>query len=343
MFTFNNFIESIKNTVSSTICINAHRLMSMELTEELNNNINTTENTDHVVINLTQNVNLFNGTDAIIYVRVSTTEQDIDAQQYSCEQYCIKNKLNIKKIYIEKCSAFKNNSQPKLYKLIKENNNCNLIIFSIDRLSRNIKIGNDLIKQIENKNITLISIKENINLNTALGKHNFRNYINAAQYESELISERVKNSIKYRKENNIHIGQAPYGYKILNKQLVTNLEETFILNFIIQNYGRYKSSSALTNELYKLLTLLNRNSEDFVPIQFTSEDNNYEYESYNNNYKLRITTRILSNVLNDYNIKKRNTTWNMNKVSRIIKSYPINQFKNMKINQFKNMKNRNKN
>ena len=124
MFTFNNFIESIKNTVSSTICINAHRLMPMELTEEmndnvntteLNNNVNTTENTDHIVINLTQNVNLFNGTKAIIYVRVSTTEQDIDAQKFSCEQYCIQNKLNIKKIYIEKYSAFKNNSQPELY------------------------------------------------------------------------------------------------------------------------------------------------------------------------------------------------------------------------------------
>ena len=331
MFTFNTFIETIKTTVRSTICINAHRLMPVELTEEMNTEeVNTVDNNDHVVINITPE-NLFNGTEAIIYVRVSTTEQDIDAQKFSCEQFCIQNKLNIKKIYIEKCSAFKNNSQQKLHKLIQENQDCNLIIFSIDRLSRNIKIGNELIQQIENKHITLISVKENINLNTALGKHHFRNYINAAQYESELISERVKNSIKYKRANNMHIGQAPYGYKLENKKLVKNLEEFAIINFIVRNYGRTESSESLTHDLYQLLNILGRDESEFVPISFILEDDQFEYRSYTVDYKLKITTRMLSNILNDYNIKKRAAIWNMNKVSRIVKTITIYEFKNLDI------------
>lgn len=339
MFAFNNFIETIKATVSSTICINAHRLMPVELIEEMNTEeVRTTENTDHVVINITPE-NLFNGTDAIIYVRVSTTEQDIDAQKFSCEQYCIQNKLNIKKIYIEKCSAFKNNSQQKLHKLIKENQNCNLIIFSIDRLSRNIKIGNELIKSIENKNITLISVKENINLNTALGKHNFRNYINAAQYESELISERVKNSIQYRKANNIHIGQAPYGYKLENGKLIKNFEESAVINFITRNYGKYRSSDALTLDLYHILTIMGRDESEFVPISFTLEDDEFEYQSYNVNEKLKITSRMLSNILNDYNIKKRGTIWNISKIARIYKNVTIFEFKNMNIGRIQKVAN----
>jgi len=335
MFTFNNFIESVKTTVSSTICLNVHRLMPMELIEEMNGFVNTTELNNNVntteLNNLTQNVNLFNGTEAIIYVRVSTTEQDIDAQKFSCEQYCIQNKLNIKKIYSEKCSAFKNNSQPELYKLISENQNCNLIIFSIDRLSRNIKIGNDLIKQIKNKNITLISVKENINLNTALGKHHFRNYINAAQYESELISERVKNSIKYRKANNIHIGQAPYGYEYKKGKLIKNIKETAIIKFIVNNYGKNRSSASLTHDLYRLLTIMDRDASEFVQISFTLEDDQFEYQSYNANEKLKITSKMLSDILNDYNIKKRGTVWNQNKIYRIYKNMNLNDFKHMNI------------
>lgn len=331
MFTFNSFIETIKAIISSTICINHHRLMPVELTEVKTTPINTSE------------VHLFNGTYAIIYVRVSTSEQEVEAQKYSCEQYCIQNNLNIKKIYIEKCSAFKNNSQPKLHKLIQENQDCNLIIFSIDRFSRNIKIGNELIKQIENKHITLISVNENINLNTALGKYHFRNYINAAQYESELISERVKNSIKYKRANNMHIGQAPYGYKLENKKLVKDLEEFAIVNFIVRNYGRTKSSSALTLDLYQLLTILGRDESDFAPITFTLEDEDFEYRSYTTDYKLKITTRMLSNILNDYDIKKRGTIWNMNKVLRIVKTITIYEFKNMNIRKINKVVNQSQN
>lgn len=347
MFTFNSFIESIKNTVNATINNNNFRLNPIERFVDLVNNIDeningSTINTEPIV-NETLNhtiieneiviIDNFNTRNAVIYIRVSTNEQEIDAQRYTCEQFCLQNNLNVLKIYIEKCSAFKNKSQPKLHKLIKENEKCNLIVFSIDRFSRNIKNADEFVKKLEQKNITLISIKENINLNTALGKHNFRNYINAAQYESELISERVKNSINYRKANNIHIGQAPYGYKIENKKLVKNTQELAIINFIISNFGRRKTSEELTRDLYVVLTALNRNQNEFEPISFILSDDSFEYKTYNTNEKLFISGRMLSDILLDYNIKKRNSVWNTPKIMRIVKTFPIYQFQNMKISK----------
>lgn len=330
MFTLNNFIKSIKNTVSSTICFNHHRLMPEDLIDETINSNETITSNETINSNKTH---IFNNNQALIYIRVSTIEQDIGAQKFSCEQFCNQHKLEIKKIYIEKCSAFKSKSQPELYKLLNENSNCNLIIFSIDRLSRNIQIGNELLKKMENKNITLISVKENINLSTALGKHNFRNYINAAQYESELISERVKNNIKYKRANNLHIGKAPYGYQIENQKLIKNIEEYSVINFIINNFGKKKSSDALTHNLFQLLTKLNRDQSEFVPIVFTLEDENYEYHSYNVNEKLKVTSRMLANILNDYNIKKRNTIWNLKKISQIVKNFPIYEFNHLNISK----------
>lgn len=336
MFIFNNFIESIKNTVTSTICINAHRLMPEDL---LNNNtemevesVPSNESIDRSEPNLINNIHTFNGNNAIIYIRVSTLEQEIQAQKYSCESFCIQNNLNIKKIYIEKCSAYKNKSQPELYKLINENENTNLVIFSIDRFSRNIKIGNDFVQKLEKKKICLISVKENINLNTALGKHNFRIYINAAQYESELISERVKNSIKFKKANNLHIGQAPYGFKIENKKLVKDYKEAIVCKFIFQNLRKSISSEALSHELFKVLTAYEKDHSDFVPLLFTDEDDKYEYHTYQATTKVCISAKMLAEILNDYGIKKRNGVWSASKILRIRNTFPINELRNLRIN-----------
>ncbi len=359
-----NFLESIKNTVASSMCFTNTRLMpdsefqnsirrnassatiNSEIDQEIDepmdeiiertNNENNNENTirtDEYSVNIQDNRNLklFNGKSAIIYIRASTKEQNVESQQYACEQYCKVNKLKIKNIYIEKCSAYKKDSQPKLNVLIKNNKNTNLIVFSVDRFSRNVKKSHSYILDLEFNNIVLISVKENLNLNTAFGKHNFRTLVNAAQYESELISERVKNSIKYRKANKIHIGQTPYGFKKLNKQLIRDSEETAIIRFIITTYKKHMDSNTMSEKLFHLLRNLNRPKKDFVEVSFTDEDKKYEYYQYNKLEKILISASIISDILNDYNIKKRNKLWTVSAVTRISNQY----YKNLK--QFENL------
>lgn len=350
---FNSFMESITAAVASTACFNNTRLLPREefqeelrnLNQSIDRNLNNDDidmenDTNSVASTVSeqsnyqehQNINIFNGNSAILYVRASTKEQNIEAQQHACVEFCRKYKLRIKKTYIEKCSAYKTNSQPELNNLINQNNNTNLIIFSVDRFSRNVKKSDEYIKKLENKNIILISLKENINLSTAFGKHTFRTYVNASQYESELISERVKNSIKYRKANKIHIGQTPYGYKRNeNKKLVKDTQEQAIINFIMVNINRNANSHHLTAELYKLLRSRNAQTTDYVPIQFTEEDNTYEYYKYSGSDQIKISAQILCEVLNDYNIKKRNKFWTKSSVMNIAKNANLRSFQNLRI------------
>ncbi len=323
MFTINNFIKSIKQTINSTI------------NKKAENPFNTTVSIDKKQ-KTEESVNLFNTKNVVIYVRASTDNQEINAQKFSCEEYCRNNNLLVKSIYVEKCSAFKNKSQKQLNKLINENENINLIVFSIDRFSRNINKADVLVQTLTQKNINLISIKENINLNTALGKHNFRSYVNAAQYESELISERVKNSVRFRKLNNIPIGKAPYGYIYLKdsngfKKMIKNDNEYAVIEFISNNLFKERSSDQLTNELYKLLNKLKCDSTQFVPITFTLEDNQYEYENYSGNHKIKIKYNILADVLNDYNIKKQGKLWTSQSISNVFKNISHNELRRLRI------------
>lgn len=336
---FNEFINSVKNTVSSTICLNNTRLLPRTLFEEQLNNLDQHINRDIDEENSidestnNQNIHIFNGNSAVIYVRASTKEQNIEAQKHACEEFCIKNKLNVIKCYIEKCSAYKQFSQPKLNQLLYTHDNINLIVFSVDRFSRNVKKSDNTIKSLENKNIVLISVKENINLNTAFGKHSFRAHVNAAQYESELISERVKNSVKYRKDNNIHVGQAPYGYRLENKKLIQDQSERTIMSFIVRNYSKQKTSDEISRQLFNILRVLRRPESDFVPVLFTNENDKYEFYQYKKQEKIKITASIISEILNDYNIKKRNRKWTPGSVTYTLRT-TINSavFKQLKIN-----------
>ena len=92
-----------------------------------------------------------------------------------------------------------------------------------------------------------------------------------------------------------------------------------------------RNSHHLTAELYKLLRSRNAHTTDYVPIQFTDEDNKYEYYKYQGSEKIKITAKILSEVLNDYNIKKRNVFWTKNSIIAISKNANLRSFQNLRI------------
>ena len=287
---FQRFMSSIKQTIlDSSYCVRRD-----------NNNLNLTSN------------------DVVIYIRASTKEQGVDAQKFICEEFCIKNRLYIIDIIVEKCSAYKNNKQLLLKKIITDNSNINIIVASVDRFSRNIKNADELVKKMNDNKINLISVKENINLDTALGKHEFRKLVSASQYESELISERVMNSVRYKQYNNIHMGNAPYGYSINNGKLIKNNDEQQIIKFIVSNVSRETTTTKLSANLLRLLKGLKSDcANNFVPIVITIEDNEYEYKSLDINEKFKPTMKTISEILNDYNINKRNKSWSKSSVSYV--------------------------
>ncbi len=270
--------------------------------------------------------------DCVIYIRVSSEEQNYEAQKYTCEEYAFNNRLYIKQIYEEKVSAYKGQQQTQLVKLIEENQNCNVVIFSIDRFSRNLKNSEDFIHKMADKKINLLSVKENINLRTAFGKHEFRKLISIAQYESELISERVRNSIKYRKENGIPIGIIPYGLVKFNKKIVKDADEQNIIKFIVKNSKSKSTPERFSKELFVLMRKLKRKESDMVPIIITVEDEEYEYAELRNDEVINITYEMMANVLNDYNIFKREKKWTKNSVARIFKSaVNLQSFNNLRV------------
>ncbi|MFR7762313.1 MAG: recombinase family protein [Eubacterium sp.] len=90
------------------------------------------------------------------YIRISTPKQNIDRQITNLR----KNYPTITKIYIDKCTG-RNMARPewnKLMKIIKEGD-C-IVFDEVSRMSRNAEEGFDTYKELFEKGITLIFLKE---------------------------------------------------------------------------------------------------------------------------------------------------------------------------------------
>jgi DNA invertase Pin-like site-specific DNA recombinase len=243
----------------------------------------------------------------IIYCRISTKNQSLEAQEFTCKEYCKNNNYNIINIIHEVGSAYKNVKLSKLENIIKNNFNITLLIYSIDRFSRNVTKCNELLTLIENNNITLKSVKEDINLLTPIGRHNFRNHVSQAQFESEMISERIKNTLNYKKLNT-----PAYGYLIENNTKIIDKKEDNIYKFLIINYQQHISSKVFTERLFKLLNILEKPNESYIKVDFYNND-----EIIDSNKSIKITAEMLSDIFNEYDINNRNKLWSIYKIKKL--------------------------
>ncbi|MGN9161236.1 recombinase family protein [Clostridium sulfidigenes] len=100
----------------------------------------------------------------IAYARVSSLEQHEDRQLEGLKKY------NIDKWFTEKGSGI-NYNRPELQNMLEfAREGDTIYIWDFSRLSRSLKDLLKIVEQLENKGITLISIKENLDSSTPTGK-----------------------------------------------------------------------------------------------------------------------------------------------------------------------------
>lgn len=119
------------------------------------------------------------------YIRVSTNDQNTALQRGALE--C----AGCEQVFEEKMSGTVAN-RPALKKLLRTlNAGDTLVVWKLDRIGRNVLHALLMFQQLQEKGINFRSITDGVDLKTASGRYNFRNILSAAQYESDLNSERT--------------------------------------------------------------------------------------------------------------------------------------------------------
>lgn len=249
----------------------------------------------------------------IIYCRSSTLKQNqynhmsIEIQLYHCQNYCEENKLKISYFDSEVCRANYISNQRKLLKIINTNRNINIIIYDASRFSRSVYDGINLLKKCKNKNIIIHVVKDLVTSSNRFGYLKIVDGIKNAEIESATASERVKNSIKFRRSRGHKIGRCPFGYKV---DKTTGIRK-FILDENSQNI------IMLINTLYfgGSIALVNTLMEKIVGYEidqlFVDDSNIIKYGN--------ISYNMIADFLNEHEIKYFNKLWKVHNVLNIIK------------------------
>lgn len=101
---------------------------------------------------------------AVLYLRVSTTEQDASNQLPALEDYAKRHNLKIAKIYRENESAWKNGHQAELTRLLEDSRHGRfqvVLVWALDRLSREGALAIlSLVDNLKRHGVRVISYQE---------------------------------------------------------------------------------------------------------------------------------------------------------------------------------------
>ncbi|WP_286312597.1 recombinase family protein [Romboutsia ilealis] len=215
----------------------------------------------------------------VVLLRVSTDMQDFDAQKNGIDRYVKENNIVVHKTIEEKgVSGYKTKLEDRegLQELIQMalNDELNsIIVFNQDRLGRRLEILSFMTIMNE-QNVKVYSVTEGI-LNEDNDTSELIQAIKfwTANYESKKTSLRVKNGKRATIEKNAYSGGvANFGYKVVDRKLVIDEEESEVVKFIYENYIDYGCKRTL--ELLEEKNILKRGEKWTKPKVFSILKNN---------------------------------------------------------------------
>lgn len=195
---------------------------------------------------------------SIIYVRVSTEEQakhgySIAAQIEKLEAYCKSQGWEVVESYVDDGYSAKDLNRPNFSKMmdrIKQGDINVLLVYRLDRLTRSVIDLYDILKTLDSYNCMFKSATEVYDTTNAMGRLFITLVAAIAQWERENLAERVRLGMeKKTKMGKWKGGSPPYGYKIVNKSLIINEEESPVVKKIFdmsKRLGFYTIAKQLT-------------------------------------------------------------------------------------------------
>jgi len=302
-----------------------------------NKKINT--NFDNDLLNFMNNLEInkkrkLNDLQAIIYARCSTPSQNTDSNQSlqtqicMCIDYCNQNNLSILNIYKDIHHGH-DISKLKIYSILDENSDCNIIITDPSRLSRNISNTMDFITKCNKKNIRLHFVRDDLISDSNQDIKKIINLTCDAYIETQTLSKRLRTTFQTKKKYGSFLGRVPFGSKsyfetnqnnmVKIRKLTPDILEQDIIKLINMMYF---GSNDMT-EFYKIYNQLTNNLNYKLTDQ---SDKQFEQIYYRN-----FTMKTIVDFLNENNILSRNKKWTVNMLNSILnktEDFAVNHYQN---------------
>ncbi len=198
-----------------------------------------------------------------IYTRKSTEEgleqafNSLDAQREACAAFILSQKHEgwsmLPAKYDDGGFSGGTMERPALTRLVAEIEAGKVdvvVVYKVDRLTRALSDFAKLVDIFDRHGVSFVSITQQFNTTTSMGRLTLNVLLSFAQFEREVIAERVRDKIAASKKKGMWMGgMPPLGYDVKNRKLIVNEHEARTVIHIFRRYLELKSVRALGDEL----------------------------------------------------------------------------------------------
>jgi DNA invertase Pin-like site-specific DNA recombinase len=146
---------------------------------------------------------------AAIYVRVSTVEQETDLQEAELREYCGRRGWEAI-LYRDKGQSGAKQDRPALNSLLSDLRKRKvdvILVWSLDRLARSLKHLLNISEECKSLGVDLVSLRQSIDTTLPAGRLTFQILGAVAEFERELLRERVKAGMAQARRAGKNIGR----------------------------------------------------------------------------------------------------------------------------------------
>jgi len=198
-----------------------------------------------------------------VYTRKSTEEglemefNSLDAQREACEAYIASQKpegwLLIPEPYDDGGFSGGTLDRPALKRLLADIEDGRIdvvVVYKIDRLSRSLMDFAKLVEVFDRGGVTFVSVTQSFNTTTSMGRLTLNILLSFAQFEREVIGERIRDKIAASRKRGMWMGGfVPLGYEVRDRKLVINDAEAATVRMIFERFVEVGSATALARAL----------------------------------------------------------------------------------------------
>jgi len=198
-----------------------------------------------------------------VYTRKSSEEgldmefNSLDAQRESCENYIASQKAEgwvlVPDDYDDGGISGGTLERPALKRLLADIESGRVdvvVVYKIDRLSRSLMDFARLVDVFERNEVTFVSVTQQFSTTTSMGKLTLNILFSFAQFEREVIGERIRDKFAASRKKGMWMGGwAPLGYRVENRRLIIDEVEAEKVRWIFTRYVQTGSVTTVVKEL----------------------------------------------------------------------------------------------
>jgi DNA invertase Pin-like site-specific DNA recombinase len=146
---------------------------------------------------------------AAVYVRVSTQDQATDAQEAELKEYCQRRGWTCA-VYRDHGQSGAKSDRPALNELIADLRRRKvdvMVVWALDRLARSLKQLLTISEECRSLGVDLVSLKQSLDTTGPAGRLTFQILGAVAEFERELLRERVRAGMAQARRTGKHIGR----------------------------------------------------------------------------------------------------------------------------------------